>query len=125
MFTAIYPGVSINVESADFDILIELHDRFSNLIDSENKVDGVGTEILNIGSLSEGESYLLSIRAVGDYTGTGDFSICISDLPDSRCDRFGGFNLCDTFKADWVCADDYIFHYTALIDNTLTVYQMG
>lgn len=125
MFTAIYPGVSIHVESADFDILIELHDRYNNLLDTENVVAGVGAEILNFGNLIENESYLLAIRAVDGYTGTGDFSVCISDLPDSRCDRFGSFNLCDTFKADWVCADDYIFHYTALSDNTLTVYQMG
>lgn len=106
-FTAVTAGVRISVATSDFDAVIELFDGNGVLVDVEDAVLGNGNEILNIGSLSAGEEYLVRVAPASGTSGAAAFDICAEFLPDTRCDYAVGVtiatrSLCQNAKAKWV-----------------------
>lgn len=113
------PGIRVEVNTADFDALIEIRDEAMNLIDFEDVVLGGAGEALNFGGLTPGQNYFVVVGSIGS-TGNGEFSICIQELPDSQCDYGSGpYSLCSVFKADWVFADGYVFNFTSQTDGEM------
>lgn len=119
-FTAVTGGARIEVASAGgFDAVVEILDAGFLSVDVEDVSFGT-SEILNVGDLTPGATYYLSVCAYdGTPTaGNGDFDICVQYLPETTCDYGSGpYNLCDIFKADWVGAATYTFHFTAVSDG--------
>jgi len=114
-FTALTPGVRIQVISAQNNIVIELQDSNGDLINSEDINSGLGNEILNFGGLITGNQYFVAIRNFNSNQGIGTFSLCISKLQQTMCDYPGpNFSLCDWYKANYVGAYAYVFHFTPL-----------
>jgi hypothetical protein len=126
-FTALTPGVRIQVISSQNNIVIELQDSNGNLINSENLNSGLGNEILNFGGLTAGNQYLVAIRNFDSNQGIGTFSLCVSKLLETTCDYPGpNFSLCDWYKADYVGAYAYVFHFTPLDGGSvITVTKYG
>ena len=113
-FTAISTGIRIKAETSSSDLLIELQDANGNLIDYENAVSGVGSEILNFGNLQEGAIYRVGIRNYNSTLGNGPFALCINRLQDSQCNYGPGpYSLCGMFKAVYTGAQQYVFHFTS------------
>lgn len=126
-FTAVTSGARIEVATADFDALIELQDASNNPIDLEDTQFVNGSEILNIGSLTAGETYYIRVYSWLNTNGPANFDICVQSIPETRCDYGPGpYSLCNTFKARWVPgAADYIFNFTSQTTNETFVYQQG
>ncbi|MFM1999728.1 MAG: Secretion system C-terminal sorting domain, partial [Bacteroidota bacterium] len=126
-FTALTPGVRIQVISNQNNIVIELQDMNGNLIDSENINGSLGNEILNFGGLTPGNQYLVAIRNFNSSQGIGTFSLCISKLIQTTCDYPGpNFSLCDWYKADYTGAHAYVFHFTPMDGgDAITVTKYG
>jgi hypothetical protein len=114
-FTAVTSGARIEVADATPQSLtIELFDSGMNSVDLENAVVGNGDEALNIGNLTPGETYWISVSNDDPGSGIGTFTLCVQWLPDTDCDYGPGpYSLCGTFKADWVGANAYAFHFTS------------
>ena len=124
-FVAQSPGVAIQMNTTDFDAIIELHSTPGIAADTEDAVFVTGGEILNVGNLVEGNTYYIAARAWGSIT-TGDYELCVETLPDTRCDYGPGpYGVCSTFKADWVGADDYLFNFTSQTSGANYTYQPG
>lgn len=120
-FVAPTTAINIRVYTTAFDALIELQDNLGNMLDSENTTAGTGDEFLNYSGLTAGQTYTIGVRNYDSSGGTGVFTLCVESLSDSRCDYGSGpYNLCSTFKADWVGAAEYIFHFTS--QTTLNTY---
>jgi hypothetical protein len=125
-FVPMTSGVRLEVNTGDFDALIELQDASNNPLDIEDAVFVNGSEALNIGNLTAGDTYFVRVTSWLDLTGAGIFDICAQSIPDTRCDYGPGpYGLGDTFKADWVASDDYIFNFTADSDGSVYTYQSG
>ncbi len=119
-FTAVTAGVRIEVSSAGgFDAVVELLDASNNSVDTEDVSFGTD-EWLNVGDLTPGDTYRISVCAYDGTpaSGDGDFTICVQYLPETTCDYGSGpYNLCDMFKADWVGPAVYTFNFTAVSDG--------
>jgi hypothetical protein len=126
-FVAPTSGASIRVVSGVNDILIELQDAFGNLVDSENLVAGAGDEVLNISSLTPGDTYLIGVRNYDSSGGIGVFTLCTKYVLSSTCDYGPGpYSLCGSYKADFVGANAYRFDFTSTTTNaTYTKTQTG
>ena len=126
-FVAQSPGAAIQVTTADFDCVIVLQNAsaIGTLVTQEDVVFVNGSEIMNVGNLIEGDTYLIGVQAWNGFAGNGDYGVCVENLPDTRCDLTGTFNLCSTFKADWVGTDDYLFNFVAQSDAQLYQHQSG
>ncbi|WP_306640391.1 T9SS type A sorting domain-containing protein [Sanyastnella coralliicola] len=125
-FVPMTSGVRLEVNTADFDALIELQDAGNNPLDVEDVVFVNGGEVLNIGNLTAGDTYFVRVAPYFDVAGPALFDICAQSIPDTRCDYGPGpYDLCDIFKADWVGADDYIFNLTSQGDGSAYQYQAG
>ncbi|MCH2197546.1 MAG: T9SS type A sorting domain-containing protein [Flavobacteriales bacterium] len=125
-FVPMTSGVRLEVNTADFDALIELQDSGNNPLDVEDVVFVNGGEVLNIGSLTAGDTYFVRVTPYFDVVGPALFDICAQSIPDTRCDYGPGpYDLCDIFKADWVGADDYIFNLTSQGGGTAYQYAAG
>jgi hypothetical protein len=122
-FIAVTSGIRIEVaDVAPQDLAIEILDAGMNPVDLENVVGGDGGEALNYGGLTAGNQYYISVSNAGGGGGAGAFTICVQWLPDTRCDYGPGpYSLCGTFKADWVGANAYAFHFTS--QTTLLTYD--
>lgn len=124
-FVAQSPGVAIYLNTTDFDAMIELHSTPGTMVDFADDVFVAGSEILNIGTLTEGATYYVAARAWGGF-GTGLYDLCIETLPDTRCDYGPGpYGVCATFKADWVGSDDYLFNFLSQTTGTNYTHQSG
>jgi hypothetical protein len=126
-FTAATSGARIEVATADFDALIELQDASNNAIELEDTQFVNGSEILNIGSLTAGETYYIRVYSWLNTNGPANFDICVQSIPETRCDYGPGpYSLCNTFKAKWVPGSvDYIFNFTSQSTGQTYTYQQG
>lgn len=122
-FNAVTSGVRLFVNSTTTNILIELQDADGNLVDIENVQSSIGNEILNFGGLILGSTYYVVVRNFNSIQGEGEFSICGSSLLSTTCDyNYPSFSLCSTYKADYVGAQGYTFHFTSLTGGTTYTY---
>jgi hypothetical protein len=80
-FKALTSGITIFIGSNANDIVIELQDVNGNLIDIEDAVNGVGTEVLSTNVLIPGGDYIFGIRNKNSnlYPG-GQYSACVRHL---------------------------------------------
>ncbi|MBI1266965.1 MAG: T9SS type A sorting domain-containing protein [Cryomorphaceae bacterium] len=125
-FVATTSGVRIEMTGADFDALIELQDASNNPVDIEDVSFTGDNEVLNIGDLTAGDTYLVRVAPYFATSGPAPFDICVQAIPDTRCDYGSGpYSLCNLFKADWVSSDDYIFHFTSQTSGITYDYQSG
>jgi hypothetical protein len=119
-FVAPSTGVRIQVTASGFNPVIELQNASAVQLDVENANPAIGgTEILNFGNLTVGQTYYVGVRNY-DATNVGTYSICISPLMPSGCASStpsGGFNLCDGFKAVYRAATSYTFNFTGVGGN--------
>lgn len=123
-FVATTSGVRIEFNTTDFDALIELQDASNVAIDIEDAVFVDGGEALNIGDLTAGDTYYVRVAPFFATSGPAPFDICVQAIPDTRCDYGSGpYSLCNLFKADWVFADGYIFHFTSQTSGITYDYQ--
>lgn len=112
-FIATTPGIRVELSTTDFDARIELLDDQQNVIETEDAQFTAGDEYLNFGSLTPGLSYFIAV-ITNDGAANGEFTICLQEIPDSKCDYDAGpYALCDLFKADWVGASGYAFNFTS------------
>ena len=118
-FVANSEGVSIQVNSAFNDIVVELQSASGSLISIENSVNGLGNEILNVGGLTAGQVYKIAVRNYDSSLGIGSYSICVKSLRRGGCDSgnspqwSNNLNLCNVFKATWAgSGTQYRFTFT-------------
>jgi hypothetical protein len=112
-------GNQITVETEDFDAVIEVFD--TNLLQLEgvdgmeaNANAGAGDEIFQIGNLTAGNTYYVRVTSTTEISEAANFDICIQTFRDTRCDYLPGtYSLCQMYKADYVFADAYQFHFTS------------
>jgi len=123
-FTALSSGVTIFIGSYFNDILIELQDVNGNLIETENAVNGIGTEVMNYVGLTAGQVYRVGVRNYNSNLAAGNqFSGCIRHLKRGGCDSgtVGGGNwpsqisMCSVFKATYAGSGvQYRYTWTGL-----------
>jgi hypothetical protein len=120
-------AVRLEVNTGDFDAIIELQDASNNLVAFEDAVFVNGSEVLNIDGLTVGDTYLVRVFAGESTQAPALFDICVQTVPSSRCDYGPGpYSLCNTFKGRWLTgADDYIFTFTSQTDGSEYVKQQG
>ncbi|MFN5620781.1 MAG: PKD-like domain-containing protein [Flavobacteriales bacterium] len=121
-FVAPSTGVRIRVTANGFNPVIELQNSSAVQLDAENVNPAVGgTEILNYGNLTVGQTYYVGVRNY-EATNVGTYTICISPLMPSGCasSAVGGFNLCDGYKAVYRAATSYTFNFTGVGGNAVT-----
>jgi hypothetical protein len=91
-------------------IVIELQTASGTLVDVENAVNGIGTEVLNYVGLTPGQSYRVGVRNYDSgSTPGGQFSGCIRHLKSGGCDSGSGgggnwpgtISMCNVFKASF------------------------
>ncbi|MBL7942695.1 MAG: T9SS type A sorting domain-containing protein, partial [Flavobacteriales bacterium] len=119
-FVAVTSGARIEAHDVSGqDVHVELFDGGMSSVSYENVVGGNGDEYLNVGNLTAGNTYWVSV------TGSAMVDVCIQWIPDTRCDYGPGpYNLCSTFKADWVGSNGYTFYFTSTTTlNTYSKYQ--
>jgi hypothetical protein len=105
-FTTLSTGVTIFIGSNANDIVIELQDANGNLIDVENTVIGIGTEVLTTTGLTVGASYRVGVRNYNSNAQAGgQFSGCIRHLRVGGSDSGANatwpstIGMCNLFKA--------------------------
>ncbi|MFM9986871.1 MAG: MopE-related protein, partial [Flavobacteriales bacterium] len=117
-FTALSPGIQIKVSTSSFNALVELQNSAGVMIESENFQSTNGSEHLNIGSLTLGQQYFISVRNYNSAQGTGNFNICLTDLPASGClTPAASYTMCSKFKAVVVNATNYVYNFTSTQTN--------
>lgn len=96
-FDAISNGVRV-IASSSSDLVIRLVDSNLSIIDTEDLTGAGQQEILNNGTLIEGNTYYI---AVSTNDTDGPFSICVQKLRKAACQGTpsAGYNLCSTFKS--------------------------
>jgi hypothetical protein len=106
-FVALSNGVSITLNSAGNDDIIELFEKVgANYVlmsgGTENAASGAGDfERLNYSNLTPGTTYYVSVGAASGSTG-GAFTLCIQHLMPGGCaytQPAAGFNVCSAFKS--------------------------
>ncbi len=117
-FIALSPGIQIKVSTSSFNALVELQNSSGTIIDSENFQSINGSENLNIGNLVAGEQYFIAVRNYNSAQGTGNFNICLTNLPSSGClTPAPSYTMCSKFKAVVVNASNYIYNFTSTQTN--------
>jgi hypothetical protein len=122
-FTANTTAVSIVCNSSVNDILLELQTDLGALIASENAVSGIGSERMNFVGLTLGETYFIAVRNFNsNVSAGGSFQICVQRLVASSCDintsPTNRLSPCNSFKADFTAANQYIFHIGSITYTT-------
>jgi len=91
-------------------ILIELQDVNGNLIETENAVNGIGTEVMNYVGLSAGQVYRVGVRNYNSNLAAGNqFSGCIRHLKRGGCDSGSGGG------GNWPSSIGIVFYLQGLI----------
>ncbi len=118
-FTTLSTGVTIFVGSNANDIVIELQDINGNVIDVENTVVGVGTEVLTRTGLTVGATYRVGIRNYNSNAQAGgQFSGCIRHLRAGGSDSGTSatwpatISMCNVFKASYCGGTGVQYRYT-------------
>ena len=118
-FTTLSTGVTIFVGSNANDIVIELQDANGNLIDVENSVSGIGTEVLTKTGLTLGATYRVGIRNYNSSAQAGgQFSGCIRHLRAGGSDSGTSaswpstISMCNVFKAAYCGGTGVQYRYT-------------
>jgi len=116
-FVAPSTGVRITVAASGFNPVIELQNSSALQLDAENVNPAIGgTEILNYGNLTVGQTYYVGVRNY-DATNVGTYTICISPLRASGCAVLtpaAGFSLCNSYKALFTSATSYTFNFSGV-----------
>jgi uncharacterized delta-60 repeat protein len=135
VFTSISTAVSIECATSAANVLLELRTVGGTLIDTENAVSTVGTERMNIGGLTVGQTYYLRVRNFNSAQGTGAFTLCLRPLRAAQCNLVPGpYSVCGSFKSTHVAANQYQFTFDAVgpapalfatTTNGITTVQLG
>jgi len=118
-FTTLSTGVTIFIGSSANDIVIELQDINGNVIDVENTVIGIGTEVLTTTGLTLGATYRVGIRNYNSNAQAGgQFSGCIRHLRAGNADSGNSsaypstISMCNVFKAAYCGGTGVQYRYT-------------
>ena len=112
-FVATSEAVSIVVNSASNDIVLELQTAAGVLVAQENAVAGLGGEILNHSGLTAGQVYKVGVRNYNSALGIGSYTICVKTLKRGGCDYGAGpYTLCQYFKASYAGATGVSYTFT-------------
>jgi uncharacterized protein (DUF736 family) len=112
-FTATSEGISIAVNTASTDIVIELQDGTGNVVAQENAVNGIGNETLNFFGLTAGQTYKVGVRNNISSQPTGTYGICVKSLKRGGCDYGAGpYSLCQYYKATWAGSTGVSYTFT-------------
>jgi hypothetical protein len=118
-FTTLSTGVTIFIGSTANDIVIELQDANGNVVDIENTVIGVGTEVLTRTGLTVGATYRVGIRNYNSNAQAGgQFSGCIRHLRAGGSDSGTSatwpstISMCNVFKASYCGGTGVQYRYT-------------
>jgi hypothetical protein len=118
-FTTLSTGVTIFIGSTANDILIELQDSYGNVIDVENSVSGIGTEVLTRTGLTVGAMYRVGVRNYNSNAQAGgQFSGCIRHLRAGGSDSGTSttwpstLSTCSLFKASYCGGTGVQYRYT-------------
>jgi hypothetical protein len=112
-FTATSEGISILVNTATTDIVIELQDGTGNVVAQENAVNGIGNETLNFFGLAAGQIYKVGVRNNISSQPTGTYGICVRSLRRGGCDYGAGpYSLCQYYKATWAGSTGVSYTFT-------------
>ena len=112
-FVATSEAVSIVVNSASNDIVLELQTAAGVLVAQENAVAGLGGEILNHSGLTAGQVYKVGVRNYNSALGIGSYTICVKTLKRGGCDYGAGpYSLCQYFKASYAGATGVSYTFT-------------
>jgi hypothetical protein len=112
-FTATSEGISIVVNTASTDIVIELQDGTGNVVAQENAVNGIGNETLNFFGLTAGQIYKVGVRNNISSQPTGSYGICVKSLKRGGCDYGAGpYSLCQYYKATWAGSTGVSYTFT-------------
>jgi len=116
-FVAPSTGVRIRVTAAGFNPVLELQNASGTQVDAENVNPAIGgTEILNYGNLTVGQTYYVGVRNY-DATNVGTYTICVSPLRASGCATSvpaGGLSLCSSFKVLYTGATSYTLGFAGI-----------
>jgi hypothetical protein len=118
-FTTLSTGVTIFIGSNANDIVIELQDANGNVIDIENTVVGIGTEVLTKTGLTVGAIYRVGVRNYNSNAQAGgQFSGCIRHLRAGGSDSGTSatwpstIGMCNLFKASYCGGSGVQYRYT-------------
>ena len=131
-FTASSSAVSVQCITSVNDVVIELQTDAGALLSSENTVSGIGNERLNYHGLTPGETYFVAIRNFNSALNNGgSFQLCVQRVLSSTCDISSSptnrISPCNSFKADYTAANQYIFHFDPTVNTTASTitYTLG
>jgi hypothetical protein len=131
-FTASSTAISVLCNTTINDVVIELQTDAGALLASENATSGIGNERLNYFGLTPGETYFIAIRNFNSALGAGgSFQLCVQRVLSSTCDILSSptnrINPCNSFKADYTAANQYIFHFDPTVNTTASTitYTLG
>lgn len=106
-------AIRVEMRTTAFDAMLGLFDEDFNLVASSDRIVGLGSEVLNIGGLEIGDTYHLAIGSTGAI-GSGLFDYCVQEIEGTTCDSdYGPHAFTGTFKANYVGANGYNFHFTS------------
>jgi hypothetical protein len=112
-------GITIFIGSNANDIVIELQDVNGNVIDVENSVSGIGTEVLTRTGLTLGATYRVAVRNYNSNAQAGgQFSGCIRHLRAGGADSGTSatwpstLSTCSLFKASYCGGTGVQYRYT-------------
>jgi hypothetical protein len=118
-FTTLSTGVTIFIGSNANDIVIELQDINGNVIEVENTLVGIGTEVLTRTGLTVGATYRVGIRNYNSNAQAGgQFSGCIRHLRAGGSDSGTSatwpstIGMCNVFKASYCGGTGVQYRYT-------------
>jgi len=118
-FTTLSTGVTIFIGSNANDIVIELQDINGNVIDVENTVVGIGTEVLTRTGLTVGATYRVGVRNFNSNAQPGgQFSGCIRHLRAGGSDSGSSaawpaaISMCNLFKATYCGGTGVQYRFT-------------
>jgi hypothetical protein len=118
-FTTLSTGITIFIGSNANDIVIELQDVNGNVIDVENSVAGIGTEVLTRTGLTLGATYRVAVRNYNSNAQAGgQFSGCIRHLRTGGADSGTSatwpstLSTCSLFKAIYCGGTGVQYRYT-------------
>jgi hypothetical protein len=118
-FTTLSTGVTIFIGSNANDIVIELQDANGNVIEVENTVIGIGTEVLTTNGLTLGSTYRVGIRNYNSNSQAGgQFSGCIRHLRAGNADSGNSaaypstISMCNVFKAAYCGGTGVQYRFT-------------
>ena len=118
-FTTLSTGVTIFIGSNANDIVIELQDANGNVIDIENTVVGIGTEVLTKTGLTVGAVYRVGVRNYNSNAQAGgQFSGCIRHLRAGGADSGTSatwpstIGMCNLFKAAYCGGTGVQYRFT-------------